>query len=83
MEGQMKHGIEGPQARVATIFGGAKAPLPAIAALPISTPNTSGLDPNLNHRAPAQYAEAVSPHFRALFQSSPIPHSWSRGGLND
>jgi hypothetical protein len=79
----MKNGIGGPQAGVATIFGTAKAPVPVIAALPISTPSTARLDLKSTHRVPPQFTEALSPHSSQLFQSSPIPHSWSRGGLND
>jgi hypothetical protein len=79
----MNHGIAGPQAGVATIFGSAKAPLPAIAALPIPTPIPARLDPKITRDVPSQLTEAISPLPSILFQSSPIPHSWSRGGLND
>jgi len=82
MEIQQNHGIGKPQAGVATIFGTAKAPVPAIAALPFSTPATGDLPPG-KHGVPAQSTDDISPHHRAFFQSALFQHSWMRGGLND
>jgi len=83
MEIQKNHGIGRPQAGVATIFGTAKAPLPAIAALPFATPTPGGSPPQGKHDVPAQISDDISPHYRAFFQLAPFQHTWMRGGLND
>jgi hypothetical protein len=83
MDVQINHGIGRPQAGVATIFGTAKAPVPAIAALPFATPAAGGSLPQNKNDVPAQFMEDLSPHYRAFFQLAPFQHSWMRGGLND